>query len=73
MRNAYSILVEYPAGKRRLGDLGVDMRIILKWIIRKYGGKLWTRCIWLRIGINAGSFERGYEPLGSIKGGVFLD
>jgi hypothetical protein len=31
-------------------DLGVDGRIILEWILRKYGGKLWTGCIWLRIG-----------------------
>jgi hypothetical protein len=28
-----------------LEELGVDVRII-----EKYGGKLWTGCIWLRIG-----------------------
>jgi hypothetical protein len=31
-------------------DLGVDGKIILKRILGKQGGKLWTGCIWLRIG-----------------------
>jgi hypothetical protein len=26
-------------------------KIILEWILGKYGGKAWTGCIWLRIGI----------------------
>jgi hypothetical protein len=30
--NAYKILVEKPQGKGPLGGLGVDGRIILKWI-----------------------------------------
>jgi hypothetical protein len=34
MRNVYKILVQKPEGKRPLGDLGVDGRI-LKWISRK--------------------------------------
>ena len=31
-------------------DLGVDWRIILRWIFRKWGGEAWTGLIWLRIG-----------------------
>jgi hypothetical protein len=30
-------------------DLGIDGRIVLRWILEKQGGKLWTRLIWLRI------------------------
>jgi len=31
-------------------DVGVDGRIVLKWIWVKWGGKVWTGFIWLRIG-----------------------
>jgi hypothetical protein len=30
-----------------LGDLGVVWRIILKWAIEKYGGKVWTGFAWI--------------------------
>jgi hypothetical protein len=33
-----------------LGDPGVDGRIILGWIFRKWGVGLWTGSSWLRIG-----------------------
>jgi hypothetical protein len=33
-----------------LEDLGVDGRIILRWISRKWGGEAWIGLIWLRIG-----------------------
>jgi len=33
--------------KRPLGRPG---RVILEWILDKYDGKVWTACIWLRIG-----------------------
>jgi hypothetical protein len=33
---------------------GVEGRIILEWILGKEGGKLWTGCIWLRIGTSDG-------------------
>jgi hypothetical protein len=35
-------------------DLGVDRKIILEWMLEEKGGKLWTGCIWLRIGTNGG-------------------
>jgi len=50
MRNAYNILVGKPERKRPCGNLGIDGRIILEWFLGKYGGKVWTGCIWLRIG-----------------------
>jgi hypothetical protein len=31
-------------------DLGVDWKIILKWITDKQNGKMWIGSIWLRIG-----------------------
>jgi hypothetical protein len=36
------------------GDLGVDGRIILEWNLEKMDGKVWTGCIWLRIGTSGG-------------------
>jgi hypothetical protein len=35
-------------------DLGVEMRIILKWIFKRWNGGTWTGLIWLRIGADSG-------------------
>jgi hypothetical protein len=35
-------------------DLGVVGKIILELIVGKQGRKLWTGCIWLRLGTSAG-------------------
>jgi hypothetical protein len=33
-----------------LEDIGVDGRIILKWIFKQWIGEAWTELIWLEIG-----------------------
>ena len=52
-----------------LGDPGLDGRIILRWIFKKWDEGLLTGSSWLRIGTG----ECGNEPSGSIKCGEFLD
>ena len=43
-----------PEGKGNLEDPGVDRRIILRWIFRKWEGVVGTGWIWLRIGTGGG-------------------
>jgi len=40
--------------KYNLGDLGAGERIILRWMLTKDGGKVWTGFIWLRIETSSG-------------------
>jgi hypothetical protein len=37
-----------------LENIGLEGKIILERILGKYGGKVWTGCIWLRIGNSGG-------------------
>jgi hypothetical protein len=55
------------------GDPGVDGRIILRCIFRKWNVEVWTRLGWLRIETGGGARECGNEPSGSRKFGKFLD
>jgi hypothetical protein len=54
MTNAYKILVCKPEGRVESEDMGVDVKIILKWILGKQGGRFWSGFIWLSIGLNGG-------------------
>jgi hypothetical protein len=46
-------LVGKPEGRDHSEDLDIDRRIILEWILGKWGERLWTGFIWLRIGTSA--------------------
>jgi hypothetical protein len=37
-----------------LGDPGVDRKIIIKWIFRKWDVGVWTGSSWLRVGTGGG-------------------
>jgi hypothetical protein len=49
-RGAYRILVGRPEGRNHFEDPGIDGRIILKWIFKKWDGWAWGGLLWLRIG-----------------------
>jgi hypothetical protein len=46
--HSYIICVVYFMS--HLGDPGVDGRIVLRWIFRKWDMGLWTGSSWLRVG-----------------------
>jgi hypothetical protein len=50
----YRVLVGKPEGKTPLGDPGVDGRIMLGWIFKKWDVCVRTGLGWLRIGIGGG-------------------
>jgi hypothetical protein len=52
--NAYKILVERPEKRGHSKDLGIDKRIILKCILQKQGGRMWTELIWFRMQTSGG-------------------
>jgi hypothetical protein len=54
-------------------DPGIDGRIILRWIFRKWYVTAWTGSMWLRQGQVTGSCGCGNKPSGSIKYEKFLD
>ena len=43
------VLVGKPEGRRHWGDLGVDGRIILGWISKRWDVGIWTELGWPRI------------------------
>ena len=55
-------MVIYPEGfggddlraREQLEDLGVDGKIILRWIFSKWDLAVWTGLIWFRIGTGGG-------------------
>jgi hypothetical protein len=49
-RGAHRVLVGDLKEVNQLEDLGVDGRITLTRIFKKWNGKAWTGLIWLKIG-----------------------
>jgi hypothetical protein len=50
-RGAYRVFVR---GRDNLKNLGIDGRVILKWISIKWEVGAWTGFIWLRMGTGGG-------------------
>jgi hypothetical protein len=50
----YRVLVGKAEGKKQLGDPGVDVKIIIRWIFKTWGVGLRTESSWLRIGTAGG-------------------
>jgi len=53
-RGVYKVSVGRPKGRGHWGDPGVDGRIILRWIFRKWDVEIWTESSWFRIGTGGG-------------------
>jgi hypothetical protein len=53
-RGVYRVLVGNLRKRHHLEELGVDGRIVLRWIFRMWDGRAWTGLIWLRIGTGGG-------------------
>ena len=53
-RGIYRVLVGNLNERDYLGDPGVDGRVILRWIFRKWDVRAWSGFIWLRIGTGGG-------------------
>jgi hypothetical protein len=54
LRNVKKILVRRSEKKNPFGKPRQRRLIIVKWIIRKQGKKVWIGFEWLRVGINGG-------------------
>jgi hypothetical protein len=50
IRGVYRVLVGKLEVRDHLGDPGVDGRIIIRWVFRKWDAWLWPRSSWFRIG-----------------------
>jgi hypothetical protein len=53
-RGVCRVLVAKREGKKHLQDPGLDGRIIIRWIFRKWDVKTWIGLNWLRIGTDGG-------------------
>jgi hypothetical protein len=53
-RGVYRVLVGKPGERDHLEDPGVDVRIIIGWIFRKWNVGAQTGSIWLTIGTGGG-------------------
>jgi len=53
-RDLYRVLAGKPEERNHLDDPGIDGRIILRWIFRKWDVGAWTGSSWLRIWTGGG-------------------
>jgi len=53
-RGVHRVLVGKTEEKRPLRRAGVDGRIILRWVFRKWDVGVWTGSSWLSIGTGGG-------------------
>ena len=72
-RDLYRVLVGKKTERDHLEDPGVDGRIILRWIFRKWDVGAWTGLIWLRMGRGGENLLIRNGTSGSIKYGEFVD
>jgi hypothetical protein len=56
-KGVYRVLKGQLKERDHLGDPGVNGKIILRWILRKWDVKAWTGSIWLRIGTGGGHLK----------------
>jgi hypothetical protein len=50
-----------------LEDLGVDEIIVINWIVKKWGRRVWIVFVSFMKWTLLGSFEHSYEPSGSSR------
>jgi hypothetical protein len=67
------IWAENLKGRDLLGDVGVNLRIILKCTAKKWGLTLWGEFNWLRLGHIIDTCELGKDPWDVIEGGESVD
>jgi hypothetical protein len=58
-KRAYKIIVRKPEEKY-FRDLGIYRIMILKWIFKKHGARMWNRYLWLRIESSDGLLQVQY-------------